>query len=252
MSDTYQWAANLTRDKTIQMHSFGTSHLGRPLQYLDISSGKKKGKPIIVVFGRQHPPEITGFLAMKAFMEKILDSSEESEQFLKSYRILFYPIVNPDGVDLGHWRHNAGGIDLNRDWGNYNQPEIKQLCDHIVAQSKKSKSKVILGIDFHSTQNDIFYTNYPVENASTDQNLSALTTNIVSPWLYSLNIALPEDDLVIEPSATRPVATSKNWFVEEFGAEGVIYEVGDQSPRPYIKEKAQLAASLLIEILVNL
>ena len=39
--------------------------------------------------------------------------------------------MNPDGVDLGHWRHNANGVDLNRDWSYYNQPEIKQAVNFI-------------------------------------------------------------------------------------------------------------------------
>jgi hypothetical protein len=31
--------------------------------------------------------------------------------------------ANPDGVDKGHWRLNDGGVDLNRDWGPFTQPE---------------------------------------------------------------------------------------------------------------------------------
>ena len=140
MHDTYKWASDLALNKKIEMEEFGKSKLGRPLYFLDISySRRTKRKPIVVIVGRQHPPEITGFLAMQAFMEKILDGSKQNKKFLKKYHIIFYPLLNPDGVDLGNWRHNAGGVDLNRDWGNYNQPEIKQICDHIVTQGKKNK-----------------------------------------------------------------------------------------------------------------
>ena len=42
--------------------------------------------------------------------------------------VIVYPLMNPDGVDEGHWRHNTGGIDLNRDWAHYNQPETRQVA----------------------------------------------------------------------------------------------------------------------------
>ena len=73
--------------------------------------GKPKNKKIIVLLTRQHPPETTGYYAFQSFLETILDDSELSDVFLKTYRIIAFPIVNPDGVDLGHWRHNYGGIE---------------------------------------------------------------------------------------------------------------------------------------------
>ena len=51
--------------------------------------------------------------------------------------------MNPDGVDLGHWRHNAGGIDLNRDWSVYNQKEIKTTVDFISKTLKENNSKTV-------------------------------------------------------------------------------------------------------------
>ncbi len=252
-ADTHRWAAQLATAPFAEMSGYGQSRLGRPLNYLDIGIGKKKKKPILVVFGRQHPPEITGFLAMKAFMETIMDQSELSTQFLKKYQVLFYPILNPDGVDLGHWRHNAGGVDLNRDWGSYNQSEIRQICDHIVSQAAKHNSSVVMGIDFHSTQFDIFYTN-SITKSQFSQNVETnpyIDKNITKIWLSKLDAALDET-LEIEPSSTRPVATSKNWFYEELMADGVTYEVGDEIPRSYIHEKATLSARILMEILLNL
>jgi len=257
MHDTYKWASDLADDFDIEMKEYGKSKLGRPLYMLDIyNSRRTKKKPIIVITGRQHPPEITGYFAMQAFMEKILDASKQDKKFLKKYHILFYPIVNPDGVDLGNWRHNAGGIDLNRDWGSYHQPEIRQICDHIVTQSKKNKAEVMLGLDFHSTQKDIFYTNNPslseIESVPVKPHgRAALPGGLTKTWLSALDHTLSET-LIIEPSGTRPVSTSKTWFTEELGAEGIIYEVGDQTDRSYITEKAHIAASLLMEILLNL
>ena len=91
-------------------------------------------------------------------MKKLLHG-EYSIDFLDKYRILVYPLLNPDGVDLGHWRHNVGGIDMNRDWAYYHQPEIRKISNNIVKESKKNASQVILGLDFHSTYHDVYYTN---------------------------------------------------------------------------------------------
>lgn len=48
---------------------------------------------------------------------------------------------------------------------------------------------------------------------------------------------------------TQPV--SKNWFYNQFKAEGITYEVGDDTPENIIKDKAQKAAILMMSILVN-
>ena len=93
------------------------SEQNRDLIGLDIYNGEAKGKEMLVILSRQHPPELTGYFAMQSFIDELLNDTKLSNDFRKKYRILVYPMVNPDGVDLGHWRHNTGGIDLNRDWG---------------------------------------------------------------------------------------------------------------------------------------
>jgi len=241
-SDVEHWLENLSNPEYIRLSEYGKSRLGRSLQYLDIYHGKKKRKPIIIITGRQHPPELTGYLAMQSFVETLLDNSEQSKKFLQKYRVLIYPMVNPDGIDLGHWRHNAGGVDLNRDWGNYHQPEIRQLCDHIVTQGKKNRADILLGIDFHSTQKDIFYTN-EVDPAT--MKIGNFTKN----WLGRLDIELQGYDLIVEPSNVRPVATSKNWFYVELGAAGITYEIGDNTPREFIHKKGQVSANAMMELL---
>ena len=81
-----------------------------------------------------------------------------TEDFLRRYQLLVFPILNPDGVDLGHWRHTAGGIDSNRDWAYYNQPEARQVADYVVQKARKNEAEVVLGMDFHSTYYDVYYT----------------------------------------------------------------------------------------------
>ena len=133
--------------------------MGKDLWFLDIKNGDVKNKDVIIILSRQHPPEVTGYFAMQTFVDELLSESALATAFRKKYRILLFPLMNPDGVDLGHWRHNAGGVDLNRDWAYYHQPENRQIADFIVKTVKKNKSEVILGLDFHSTWWDVYYTN---------------------------------------------------------------------------------------------
>ncbi len=243
-NEVKSWAQEVAELPYVNIESYGISTLGRELFYLDIFEGSKKKKDILVVLARQHPPEITGHYAMKAFSEVILDTGITQSEFRSKYRVLLFPILNPDGGDGGHWRHNAGGIDLNRDWGNYKQPEIRQTADEIVSQAKRNHSRVVMGIDFHSTQRDIYYTNQ-VDPAS--QPLGDLK----SAWLEMIDQAIPNYTPNEEASNYLPVATSKNWFYAEFLATGVIYEVGDQTPIDFIKSKAATAAESLMALMLN-
>ena len=155
-----QWVEESIKDKAhIAWKTIGQTTLGRPLWVLDMTHGAPAAKPLVVLFTRQHPPEVTGFFAFKAFMEEVMGDSPAAKRFLENYRVLAFPLVNPDGVDLGHWRHNAGGIDTNRDWGRYRQPEVKTIVSYIDQEQKKAKTQVVLGLDFHSTWYDVFYTN---------------------------------------------------------------------------------------------
>ncbi len=243
-SEVDKWCSQLSSRKTVRYSELGKSKLGRPLPVLDIYAGSKRKKPIVVIMGRQHPPEITGFLALQSYVETILDSNELCNRFLNQYRVLVIPLINPDGVDLGHWRHNAGGIDLNRDWGNYNQPEIRQICDYIITASKRSRGDVLIGLDFHSTSKDIFYTNV-------DQPDNPLTKHFKDNWLDEIEKQIDGHTIVEEASGTIPVAVSKSWFHEQLDAVGITYEIGDNTPRDFIKTKSQVSAQAMMKLLLN-
>ena len=118
--------------------------MGRPLWVLDMTHGDPAAKPLVVFFTRQHPPEVTGFFAFKAFMQEVMGDSPAAKRFWKNYRVLAFPLVNPDGVD---WATGATmpGIDTNRDWGRYRQPEVKPLSTISTKNKRKPKAKWFWG-----------------------------------------------------------------------------------------------------------
>jgi len=243
-TDVKNWYGNLIKGKEsfVSVKSAGKSRLNRNLPVLEISKGDTKNKDVIVLITRQHPPEVTGYFAFQSFLTKILESSKLSNQFLNKYHILAFPIMNPDGVDMGHWRHNSGGVDLNRDWGDYNQPEIKQVVSYINKALKKNKGKLILGLDFHSTWYDVFYTNKDRENTN--------FPNFEAKWFAGLEENIP-DYKVNEASANSNRPTSKGWFLNGQNAVGITFEIGDDTPREFIELKGKVSAEEMMKILIS-
>tara|TARA_R110002073_G_scaffold72537_1_gene177161 strand:+ start:131996 stop:133231 length:1236 start_codon:yes stop_codon:yes gene_type:complete len=241
--DVRNWYTNLLETNDfVHLKNFGKSKLGRDLPVLDIYIGAKKDKPIITLLTRQHPPEVTGYYAFQSFLETILNGSEASKKFLNNYRILAFPIMNPDGVDLGHWRHNAGGVDTNRDWSQYHQPEIKQTVKFIAKEMKVNHSKIILGLDFHSTWYDIFYTNTVREGTT--------LPNFIDDWFEALEQNIP-DYKINEASSNSTKPVSKGWFLYGHKATGITYEIGDATPRDRIKMIGKISAEQMMNILLN-
>ena len=240
-SDIYLWCHNKSAHDQVLTGTYGKSVKGLDMVFLDIYNEDKKDKPMVVVLSRQHPPEISGFLAMQHFVDAILDTTLLARDFRDKFRVMVFPLLNPDGVDMGHWRHNAHGIDLNRDWGVYVQPEILQTVDFIVGEQKKNDNEVVLGIDFHSTQEDVFYT-YA-------DSMRSVIPKFKDYWIYGIDRAMPDYEPLDEPSGlSQPY--SKVWFYTQFNAEGITYEIGDETPRDFIKRKAIISAEEMMKLLM--
>lgn len=231
------------RSSWVRQSIIGESRMGRPLVWMDIYKDSPKRKPTIVLFSRQHPPEVTGFLALHAFMDELL-FSELSEQFFEHYRVMVYPLINPDGVDMGHWRHNTGGIDLNRDWAYFRQPESKTVANHVVRTLAKDKNDLQLGMDFHSTWKDVYYTPDKSVMLKKHQDFCQL-------WHARIERLVGNGFKVNDGPSPIGRPTTAGWFSTQFGVPGITYEVGDSTPRPFIDQKARASAQAMMEILLS-
>ena len=235
------WVLKFEQSPFVTRETAGVSAQGRTLHYLNISKGPYDKKPTIIALSRQHPPEVTGYFAMQSFLETLLDEGGKNG-FLEKYRVMVYPLMNPDGVDLGHYRHNTGGVDLNRDWSVYNQTEIQQITNHMVRETTRHKNKVLLGIDFHSTWKDVYYT--------LDESVKRSIPDFTKAWLEKIRIGTQLIDINEMPGKiSRP--TSGGWFNQQFGATGITYEIGDDTPRAFIQLKGSVSAQALMEILME-
>lgn len=233
------WARTLERLPYVTRGEFGRTALGQPLQKLEIGTSAKN---YVVVFGRQHPPETTGSLALMRFVEAVAGDSALARAFRQEFSVLVIPLINPDGVDRGHWRHNVGGVDTNRDWGVFAQPETRSAGDEVIALSKVAR--LWLHLDFHSTQHDVFYTQ--------PDTAPARPAGFTKSWLEAIQRRFP-DYKVNRTSTQNPTpTTSHNWAHKTFGIPAITYEIGDETDRALLQQIASAAAEEMMKRLLEL
>ncbi len=232
-----EWSKGILKNKFVSSEIIGKTPQNRPFQCLRIGENKSDSK-IMIVIGRLHPPEVTGQFALQAFVESLCTDSETANKFRKEYTVYVVPMMNPDGVDNGHWRHNTGGTDLNRDWADFNQPETQFVRDFLRNKINGNDRKLYFGIDFHSTWDDIFYTNLTEKPTNMD--------GLIKRWFDALEHAIPDYKVNARGSKPASGVISKAFFNREFNAEALVYEVGDNTSRDFTILKSKTAAEKLM------
>ena len=206
-----------------------------------IRFGSETATNFVIIVSRQHPPEVTGTVGMMAFIEKLLDDSDNSIAFRGAHAVLLVPMMNPDGIIEGHWRHNLAGVDLNRDWKDFNQPETRCVRDWIERSLQRRSGRPLLFLDFHSTYHNIFYTQkdeHPTVPADFTKN-----------WLAACRQRLPHAVLRRSASHNLEKPTSKAWAYDRFGCPAITYEFGDEFDRTEIRKQATVAAEEMMKLL---
>lgn len=236
-----EWVGDLTTREGVTQRVIGTTPRGRDLPMVE--AGAPDAERHVLFISRQHPPEVTGTFALVAFMEEMLGDSPLAEDFRSEFRIHVVPVMNPDGVDLGHWRHSTGGIDLNRDWVAFHQPETRAVRDAMAQIMADDESELWFFADFHSTGRDVFYT--------LDRALETRPAAVLDPWIEHIRSAMPDYELEDAPSDGGHGVVSRDWAWREYQAPGMVYEVGDNTPRELIREVAETAARGTMQILLE-
>ena len=234
----YHWGRKLAKRDNVDHEVIGWSVQKRPLYKIET---KDQGNEWLVVLGRQHPPEITGALAIFPFTDTLLADTPLAQQFRQRFNILVIPNVNPDGVYLGNWRHNANGADLNRDWGKFKQPEVASIHNYL-AKLVAQGQKLSMAVDFHSTKRDIFYT-MPLDPQRPNPGL-------VTDWLSDLDKLYNDFEVIQKPGHNPDSGVFKQYFSDSYNAHAITYEMGDNSDRTFIDDFAKNAARSLMKNLL--
>ena len=236
LEDVEYWEAGLRQRTAIDEEVIGASVLGQPLRML--AFGNRDAKRVLLVLGRQHPPETTGSRALMAFIDALAADTREAAAFRDSTRVLVVPLMNPDGVLEGHWRSNANGVDINRDWGDFRQPETRAVRDMLTREIRDHQRKLAFALDFHSTWKDIFYT-------VTDDPARA-SGGVLRRWMDAMHTEYP-GRITEAPGNAPDSGVFKNWAFTEYGAPAVTYEVGDNTTDEVLLALATFAAGTLVQ-----
>jgi predicted deacylase len=221
--------------------TLGQSHDGRPIEAIRL--GRADAPRLVILIGRQHPPEVTGAMAMEAFVDTLVDHEARKVQALADLQFLIVPMLNPDGVTRGHWRANRGAVDLNRDWGIFTQPETRAVKAWLDALPPTVRP--VLMVDFHSTGRNLFY-------VQGDKEATAAQQRFVELWLGGQEKALAGYPFTIEPTNANPGSgTSKNWFHATYGIPAITYEVADTADRTATRSAAKALAHRLLTVLAS-
>ena len=242
--DRYQqWFDSLATKLFVTTDTVGYSHEKHPIVKLTISekdSGTQQG--VLIITGRLHPPEVTGAIGAEAFINELTSDSKLASKFRDNFEIWAYPFANPDGVQQGHWRYNARGVDLNRDWKHFNQPETRAIRDDLLDLKNDSLRKVYYGIDFHSTDENLFY---PI-----NREVETFPEDFTYQWIDSLKQEFPDYPIRVEPFPPNSPIT-KNWIYHTFGADAVTYEINDETPRDSIHTVTRESARIIMKQLLE-
>lgn len=239
-SGMQQWAMELARTHRLGAATIARSVEGRPVQALLHEPPGQSASLVLV--GRQHPPEVTGGLAYQDFVERIFEGDTLARRFRERFAIGMLPELNPDGVVEGHWRTNARGVDLNRDWGPFTQPETRGAADWLAELDRRAPLRLF--IDFHSTWKDVFYTPHASDRPA--------PAGFADAWRARLEQRLGEGTPDWSGDHNPGLPTAKSWVRRQYGVFAMTYEVGDRTPRDRIRRVARAAAEETMVTLLDL
>ena len=230
----------------VRRTNFGYSTERRPLGALHING---EAENLVLVLGRQHPPEVSGAKALFEFVETVLEGrwkacrkpASSACRFYTHFGLLVVPLMNPDGVARGNWRLSTQGVDLNRDWGPFTQPETRKVAGYVERLVQDGR-RLRLVLDFHSTDRSLAYTQ--AHREYTDP------TGFAKIW-----IDLAHDlgaEFAHGPRRTSGIRTAKNYFFETYRIPSITYEVADEASDARIKTNARAVAVATVELLGSL
>ncbi len=106
----------------LKQHSIGNSFLGKPINGYQFGIGPKR----VLVWSQMHGNEPTATHALIELMDFLTSPkyTKNTKQWYNELTLCFIPMLNPDGAER-FTRHNAQGIDMNRDAVRMETPEMQ-------------------------------------------------------------------------------------------------------------------------------
>jgi cytosolic carboxypeptidase protein 6 len=236
------WQARMAHGQ-MRRRQIGLSVGWRPI--LSYHASPDEPEATLLILGRVHPPEETGAWALDGFSDRLFETDELATSFRSRFAIVAVPLVNPDGFVAGHWRTNRRGIDLNRDFGRFDQPETRAVRNLVRRISRRAPVTALF--DFHGTRRDLIFAQ-PSDAPVSQQAL-------MEAWLSRWTAALAADgyvgDYEIERTHIADEGSSKSWAREALSLSAITYEVGDNTTLEDSTRRGRLAAEALMQVMLG-
>ena len=140
----YDLNHKLSKRKNVNKIILGKSSLNNKIELLRFGKGLKH----IFMIARQHPGETIGSWMLEGFLKSLFSTSFKKQTNILFNKFTFHIIsmVNPDGVQLGHWYTQKHGHNCNREWVKKTCPEVKMIYKYM------KQYKGCLYFDFHGDE----------------------------------------------------------------------------------------------------
>ncbi|WP_271078771.1 M14 family zinc carboxypeptidase [Aurantiacibacter sp. MUD61] len=239
--DRVAWARGFAEASDFSFHIAGASREGRNI--VRLTSDVSDSPLIVLLLGGQHPPEVSGSLAMRAFLERIAEDGALANRFRARFRIDAFPLLNPDGIAAGHWRTTAGLEDLNRDWGIYSQIESHAVGSFVYDRWQAGERPVLM-VDFHATRvGDVLYVPQPDAPG---------VEPFLSNWIARVDARMGDEPGFEPITGNNPgLPTARSWFTRTFHRPGVTLEIGDETDLARTQRLARAAAEAMMAQLLE-
>lgn len=231
-------------NRTVERSGAELRLLGHSLGQQPIHSlvSNPSARDVLLLVGRQHPPEVSGAFAMFSFVETLLGDTELAKRFRERFQIIAIPLMNPDGVLGGNWRHNLGGTDLNRDWGTFEQPETR-LVGKLLDRLDANGNRIRVFLDFHSTDRNLFYTQ--------DDSEPTDPPDFFTHWFARATPRMAGYAFTHEARPGKRPGVGKNFMYRRYGIPSATYEVGDETDRAAAQHAATVFAEELMALMLE-
>jgi hypothetical protein len=235
------WLTELAAHDEILTGAIGKSTEGRVIELAKTANKDE----VILLLGRQHPAEVPGALAMRDFVDVVLGDSELAREFRERFTLLIVPLMNPDGVANGHWRHNSGRTDLNRDWGPFTQPETRTIAK-LMAGIDDIGMQPRLMLDFHATK----YTDSILFYTQTEEDVTD-PVSFATNWLTSVAERIPDYSFTHDPRPVSEQPNTKGYFYVRYGIPSFTYEIGDEADREQLHAVTPVFAEEMMRVMLE-
>lgn len=118
---------------------------------VDDAAFPDEGKHRVWVHSRAHAAEVTSTHVMLGWLEQITEDSQMGRTLRKNCIFNIVPLLNVDGVFLGHTRWDAQGEDPERQWCSVVLPEVANMKDQI-DPFMAGGNPIEVALNLHSTQ----------------------------------------------------------------------------------------------------